>query len=114
MQVLRCSYIRFVVIYLTGITFLNLSFLQVEVTLLKQSRNNALIENISLLLSEEEREAGASEDSHVNAKEVDFILHQSIIHHTAFFELAESIKWLSNEGLFCHGYLKKFSPPPEV
>lgn len=115
MQFFRSSYIRSIVVYLTGITFLNLSFLQVEVTLLKHTKNHQLIENIALLLSasEEERECGETKDN-PNAKEVDLISHQSIIHHTSFFVLTQSIKWLSNEGLFNHAYLQKFSPPPEV
>lgn len=117
MQFFRHSYIRSIIVYLTGITFLNLSFLQVEVTLLKKTQNNQLIENIALLLSaaasEEERECGESKDN-PNAKEVDLISHQSIIQHSSFFVLTQNIKWLSNEGLFNHAYLQKFSPPPEV
>jgi len=112
MRVFRHLYLRYVIVYLTAMLFLNLSFLRVEVAWLNCDDSSDLIENIAFLLSssEEERESGETEDTF---KEVDLLSHESLTYNISFFELSQGIKWLLNDRFFYHSYLKKFNPPPE-
>jgi hypothetical protein len=103
---------RYIIILLMGLTFLNVSFLQVEINLLKSVTGNTITLSILAELCEEQRGTGETEDDQ-NDKESKFV-HPSVEQYYHNISYSQDIKWLVLEAALHRGYLKKFSPPPEV
>jgi len=109
--IFRGNFTRYIVILLTGLTFLNVSFLQMEIKFLKQLTGNSA--SLSILAEVLEEKGAAGEEDDQNDKETDLIFHPSTEH--SFYSILHSrnAKWLILEASLHRGYLKKFSPPPE-
>ena len=112
MSVFRGKFTRYVVILLMGLTFLNVSFLQMEIRFLKQISGNYV--SLSILAEVfEEKGVGETEDD-VNDKESDVIFHPSNEHSYHSILHSQNMKWLAMEAALHRGYLTRFSPPPEA
>ena len=120
MIIFRQKYAKSVMIFLTGITFLNMSFFLAEITALKLSGNKALIENIAKLISggglEEEKDACSetAEGGDIAVKEVDLLAHHAFIHHAALSLIAQQRNGILTDIFSYSSYLEIFSPPPEA
>ena len=112
MYVRRGNSMRYVVILLMGLTFLNVSFLQVEINLLKSITGNTIALSILAELCEGQEGTGETEDDQTD-KESKFV-HPSAEQYFHCISRSQNIKWLVLEAALHRGYLKKFSPPPEV
>jgi hypothetical protein len=113
MRPFKGSFTRYIVLFLMGLTFLNVSFLQMEVRFLKQvSGDNPSLSILAEVL-EERGEAGETEDDQ-NDKQSDLLFHTSTEHSYHSILHSQNIKWLLLEAALHRGYLKKFSPPPEA
>jgi hypothetical protein len=111
MHVFRGKLTRYAVILLMGLTFLNVSFMQIEIKYLKQATGASL----SLLAEvlEEKAAAGENEDEHSD-KESDLIFNSSTEHSYHSNLHSQNTKGLLLEASLHRGYLKEFNPPPEV
>jgi hypothetical protein len=113
MHVFRGKFTRYVVILLMGLTFLNVSFLQMEIRFLKQVTGNYL--SLSILVEVlEEKAVGETEDDLNDKEAADVIFHASNEHSYHSILHSQNMKWLALEAALHRGYLKKFSPPPEA
>ena len=100
---------------ITGVIFLNMSFFLAEVSMLKLT-NKELVENVAKLISssgfEEERDSETpGNDS--SAKEVDILIHQIQIHHSALFLITIKIIRIMDDHYPHANYSLNFSPPPD-
>jgi len=95
-----------------GLTFLNVSFLQVEIKLLKSVYGNNITLSILAELCEGKEGTGEADDD-LNDKESKFVHPSAEQYHHSILN-SQNIKWLVLEAALHRGYLKKFSPPPEV
>jgi hypothetical protein len=100
---------------LTGLVFLNMSFFLAEVSMLGLT-NPELIENVAKLISssgfEEERD-GESSGNDSSAKEVDLLIHQIQLHHSALFLITTKIIRILEDHYPHANYALIFSPPPD-
>jgi len=96
-----------------GLTFLNVSFLQMEVKFLKQISGDNLSLSVLAEVLEEQSEAGETEDDQ-NDKESDLLFHPSFEQTYYSILHSQNIKWLLLEAALHRGYLKKFSTHPEA
>ncbi len=103
---------RYIIILLMGLTFLNVSFLQVEIKLLKSVDGNNITLSILAGLCEEQEGTGEADDDE-NDKESKFV-QPLAEQYDLSISYSQNIKWLVLEAALHRGYLKKFSPPPEV
>jgi hypothetical protein len=82
MKVFRIKYVTTALSLFTGIIFLNMSFILVEITALKMDRDKEMARNLSILVAsgvaEEEPGTAADEDSTVS--EIDLIFNHSSSH----------------------------------
>ena len=113
----RQKYVKKVMIFVTGITFLNMSFFLAEVAALKLTKNKAMMENIARLISgagfEEERDI-CGETSEDSFSEVDLHNHHhGFNQHNALYLIAQRRGDLWNDQFSSSGYRETFSPPPE-
>jgi hypothetical protein len=118
MQLFREKCLRLILTFFTGIIFLNMGFFLIEVRILGLHADQQFMENISKMLAgaafEEERDSSTGTSS-VNFAEEEYTLqHERTNRSGSYFLIAEKVSHLSNEGTGEHGYLKRFSPPPEV
>jgi hypothetical protein len=103
-----------VVALVTGLLFLNMSFLLTEIALLKVS-DRQILENVARLISsggfEEERDGDTQAEKDASIE--DFIIpHSSIREQLKFSLLSKEI--LCPEDLYPHAnYSQTFSPPPD-
>jgi hypothetical protein len=102
----------------TGIIFLNMGFFLMEVRLLGLDKDRALMENISGMLAgaafEEERDCSTQSSGSGFAEEEYLMGHRAKNYSGCYYLISERCSILSNHGSSEQGYLKKFSPPPEV
>jgi len=94
-----------------GLTFLNVSFLQMEIKFLKSVTGNTVALSILAELFEGKGETGETEDDQ-NDKESKFV-HPSAEQSYHSMLYSQNMKWQVLEAALHRGYLKKFSPPPE-
>jgi len=95
-----------------GLTFLNVSFLQVEINFLKSVAGDTITLSILAELCEEQEGSGETDDDQ-NDKESKFV-HPSAEQYDRSISYSQNVKWFVLEAALHRGYLKKFSPPPEV
>ncbi|HEX6889878.1 MAG TPA: hypothetical protein VF141_04280 [Chryseolinea sp.] len=112
MHLFRGKFTRYAVILLMGLTFLNVSFLQMEIKYLRQVTGDGLSLSLLAEILEEKAGAGENEDEQ-NDKESDLIFHASAEHSYHSNLYSQNIKWALRESSLHRGYFEKFSPPPE-
>jgi hypothetical protein len=113
MNLFRISVPRVAFILFTGLAFLNMGFVLLEVNLLNMNKDLPVFCNLSNFGAEEE-EQGEESSSGESGKEVDLHVGDMLAHHkvdTSNNEARE--KHLHNQKLIS-GFLTKFSPPPEL
>jgi hypothetical protein len=103
---------RYIIILLMVLTFLNVSFLQMEINFLKSISGKGITLSILAEVSEEQEGTGETDDDQ-NDKESKFV-HPSAEQSDHSISYSQNLKWLVLEAALHRGYLKKFSPPPEV
>ncbi|MFZ6009969.1 MAG: hypothetical protein ACOYXT_06420 [Bacteroidota bacterium] len=106
-----------IMIFFTGLTFLNMSFFLVEVTALKLGKYKNIAENIARLVSgaaAEEESDGCNETEDATAKEVDLLIHNNLNHHALLFLSAQKRNDFFESKTLHPDHLEPFSPPPEV
>ena len=102
---------------MTGVIFLNMSFVFIEVSTLKLDQDKTLHANIAKLISastEEEKDAfGGTTDEDVSAKEVDLIFNYFT--HTVNCDnlLVNPKRCDLTQGIPLLGNYETYSPPPE-
>jgi hypothetical protein len=115
MQIFRKKGIRLILTFITGIIFLNMGFFLIEIKLLGLHKDRQLMENISKMIAgaafEEERDCSVQSSGFA---EEYMAGHHSNSHNGSYFLIAEYTSHLFNDGTAEHGYLKRFSPPPEI
>jgi len=101
---------------LVGI-FLNFSFFQIEISLLK-SRQANLLQHISHLLDvadgEGEREIDRESEGSASADELDAWMHQNPVYAAMLIAVRDHQYLLHHARCTTPGYLWKYSPPPEA
>jgi hypothetical protein len=114
MHLLRENFTRRVFILLTGIAFLNLSFLVAEIRVLElTSKYKSLIQLVNNSGLEEEKEAGGEGGESDASEEVEDIIEHSLTCYRI------SISILKQETIDSHafsvrpGHAEKYSPPPD-
>lgn len=119
MEILRKPFIRFVFLFVTGITFVNLSFFMAEVVFLNLDKKDRTIQTIFCILNsggfEEESEAPA--DSHEklsDLKGVDLYFNHNLYHHQHLYLIAQQREGVLHTLILQEGFSKIFSPPPEA
>jgi len=116
MKFLRNHIIRFLFIIVTGLTFLNMSFILAELAALKNSSNKIAIENLSrlFLTSFAEEETDAAETENVGSdKEIDFLSGQMFDIQFEKTGIESIVKKFSREHSPQDGYLEIITPPPD-
>ena len=103
---------RYATIYLTGMTFLNLSFLQLEIDLLKHSLGANYTVLLAAAMLEEEKGSEETEKDQ-SGKEINLIFHFHNLKRASLLLFSQKMKWITFESSLHKGYSKKFSPPPE-
>lgn len=115
MQIFREKSLRFILSFITGLLFLNMGFFLMEVRLLGLHKDRQLMENISKMIAgaafEEERDCPVQSSGFAEGYMAG---HHSGNHSACYFLIAEYDSHLFNDGTSEHGYLKRFSPPPEI
>ena len=119
MEILRKPLIRFVFLFVTGITFVNLSFFMAEVVFLNLDKKDRTIQTIFCILNsggfEEESEAPA--DGHEklsDLKGVDLYFNHNLYHHQHLYLIAQQREGVLHTLILREGFSKIFSPPPEA
>jgi hypothetical protein len=113
MKFIRIQFIKVVVILISGLTFLNMSFILTELNALGLGKHSTLFQNIVNAGIEEEKETDSCGENDCLENEEylsfnnDFSLKASVI------EL-KKLKFIDhNCSLFDSGFQESFSPPPE-
>lgn len=115
MNTFRKHFFSKVAALVTGVIFLNMSFLLAEIALLKVS-DSQILENVVRLVSmgglEEERDGDAQTEKDASVE--DFILpHASLSEHAKCSGSSKEIQ--ASESLYPHAnYSQTFSPPPDL
>ncbi len=111
---------RNVMVFFTGLLFLNMSFFLAEVKALKLDKDKALLENIIKLvagsLTEEEKEGGGSsgEEPESFAKEIDLLYaHLLYLENNHLITLKKSICFQGSEKLLTRSS-DTLTPPPKA
>jgi hypothetical protein len=117
MNVFRNKLIKIVFLVVTGLTFFNMSFFLAEVSALKTAYGKTQMENIARLftasLAEEETDHGSAEEGQL-LKETDFL--EGHVYHLQFetIGVANLLKSLRHTIQPHGGYLRIFTPPPDI
>ena len=115
MTALRNHYLSKAFTLLTGMVFLNMSFLLSEVSLLKLSKREQ-IENIAKLIFngglEEERD-GETSGTDTEGEEVDLIMQQVQVHYASSVLLSTTLNHTLVDHYLHANHSLTFFPPPD-
>lgn len=109
MKVFRLRTIKRLMLFITGITFLNMGFFAAEASML--NLKTKLVQTVASSGFEEEREHETSSQDSV--KEIDLLTGFVFTHNTTFVLFAEGRKVIGNDPFANHHHLEIFCPPPE-
>ena len=111
MMSLRGKYSRAIFVFLTGVAFLNMSFILAEIDTMGLTKDSALIQNLISAGAEEEKDS--SKTGFDDLKEV-YLDERNEIYQHAFFLIAlqRNSSEESDKPLAAHN--AKFCPPPEA
>lgn len=116
MKIFRLKYVVEMFAIFTGIIFLNMSFVLVEVSALKMDQDKEMIKNIAALIAgcanEEEPGGSADEDNTVN--EIQLLLHHGSHKAHSTDSLSKNKARITTLGVPTLGIYEIDSPPPEA
>lgn len=117
MEIIRTNIISRMVSLLTGLIFLNMSFVMVEVCALKLDKDRQMIESIAKLIagtSEEETDAFGGLADEDPVKEINVFFHADLSLCSVATSSSPFIKGLGDQGIPRFGNYEIYCPPPEV
>lgn len=117
MEIIRTNIISRMVSLLTGLIFLNMSFVMVEVSVLKLDKDRQMIESIAKLIAgtnEEETDAFGGYADEDPVKEINVFFHADLSLCSLASLSSPFIKGLGEQGIPRFGNYEIYCPPPEV
>lgn len=118
MRIFRTRTIRLAFVFVTGLTFLNMSFVIAEIAALRSAYNKSILENVARMIStsmaEEETDmSGGAEHNH-SLKEIDLL--DDNLYHLQFEGkgIANTLKAIRCEIDTHPGYCQRYAPPPDL
>jgi hypothetical protein len=113
MSIFRKSFLKTLFLILTGVTFLNMSFILAELQAVGVARDSAVVQNFINTGLEEEKET-SSETETDSETEFLFSLHHHADHGIELYTGSILKSTLDAHKDVHKGYLTRFSPPPEA
>jgi hypothetical protein len=113
MNAFRNNFIRRLITFLAGLTFVNMGFIIGEVEALGLNKRSSLVQNIINAGAEEEESAPETSDDDVFT-EIDLSLHDPFRHDDIILLYTCKINHHALDISLSSGYPENFSPPPEI